>query len=403
MPRSRRDSAAWPQPAVAWELLPPPQPELLTFPTGKDAKAQVEPGQSVKIGQLLVQGALPVYSPVSGTVLDADSTLVCVKNDYEDTALPCAPNPVLDELSNEQIFAAIEHSGAASACGIPTSHTLRGLSSAPKQIVISCLDGSCLGMSQAFTMYHRGEQVLGGLRILMRLLGAPGGTILVPADQKPLLDKVLRLLPADNTITMRAVRPRYPAPPAASLLKQCRQTPDTALLLSAQEAAAIYDSVYFSTPVLKQMLTLATPDRLYCMYVMLGTPLVQVLSQANLLESATAIAAGDGLTGKLLTDLCFPIQSAVSQFTLFSTPPSAPSPLCIHCGRCATVCPANLRPDRVYSHLGRPASARFLARTASRCLQCGLCQYHCPAKLPLLQALQQIRTQQDVQEVLQHG
>ena len=184
MPHSRRDSIAWPQPAVAWELLPSPQPELLTFPTGKDAKAQVEPGQSVKIGQLLVQGALPVYSPVSGTVLDADSTLVCVKNDYEDLALPCTPNPVLDGLSNEQIFAAIEHSGAASACGIPTSHTLRGLSSAPKQIVISCLDGSCLGMSQAFTMYHRGEQVLGGLRILMRLLGAPCGTILVSADQK---------------------------------------------------------------------------------------------------------------------------------------------------------------------------------------------------------------------------
>lgn len=396
MSQFRRRTPAWSQPPVAWDLLPAPQPELLTFPLPKTAQLQVKTGQSVKAGQKLAQTDAGIFCPVSGTVLEAGSEQVCVQNDFTGQALAAPPNPVLDELSPEQIFAAIENSGAAGPDGVPTARRLRGLSSPPDSIAVCCTDAGCNAMSQAFTLYHQGEKVLGGLRVLLRLLGTKDGLVLAPARQKPLLDKLQRLLPADNTVTMRTVPLRYPALSASDLLGK------TALILSAQEAAAVYDSVYLSQPVLRRMMTLTTPDRTYAMDVLLGTPLSHVLTQAGLLESASAVLAGDGLTGGLVTDLQMPVTVALSQITIFTGPPKPSGTVCIHCGRCAAACPAGLRPDRVFLSRGRPASAAFLRRTAKACIQCGLCQYHCPARLPLLQLLQTIR-RQDIQEVYQHG
>jgi H+/Na+-translocating ferredoxin:NAD+ oxidoreductase subunit C len=70
--------------------------------------------------------------------------------------------------------------------------------------------------------------------------------------------------------------------------------------------------------------------------------------------------------------------------------PASPSPSdheqpCIRCGDCATVCPAQLQPQRLLLQL-RDGLLRDAEREgALECIECGRCDAMCPSRIPLLQ------------------
>ncbi|HTA65170.1 MAG TPA: 4Fe-4S dicluster domain-containing protein [Xanthomonadaceae bacterium] len=70
--------------------------------------------------------------------------------------------------------------------------------------------------------------------------------------------------------------------------------------------------------------------------------------------------------------------------------PGSPSPSgheqpCIRCGDCATVCPAQLQPQRLLLqlHYGHLHDAE--RDGALDCIECGRCDTACPSRIPLLQ------------------
>lgn len=381
----------WPQNALSWQLLPPPEPERLQFPRVPEQTPLVRPGQSVRRGQRLFFGPVNRYSPVSGTVVAGPGDALTVQNDFLGLSVPFSAVPTLDALTPGQILTAIGESGSQGPDGRPTADRLRDLSQAPRVLLISCLDTA--GQDQSAVLFHKGEQVLGGIRILLRLLRIPRAVLAVPAETQPLWDKLRRLLPADGTVTARPVPLRYPPLPPQRFLAREDRAPDRSLLLWAQEAAAVYDCVYLGRPVLTRILTVCWEGQSRTLEIPLGTPAGTALLSAGAPLSGSAVLLGDGLTGRPLTDPAAPLGLDTPLLTLLPHRLPEPERSCLHCGRCAARCPARLRPDRLFRDPGQLSGA--LAGQQAKCLGCGLCQYVCPTGLRL-PALPQPRFPQEV-------
>jgi electron transport complex protein RnfC len=68
-----------------------------------------------------------------------------------------------------------------------------------------------------------------------------------------------------------------------------------------------------------------------------------------------------------------------------STPSIDSEQPCIRCGDCATVCPAQLHPQRLLLQL-RDGQLQAAERDgALDCIECGRCDMVCPSRIPLLQ------------------
>ena len=55
--------------------------------------------------------------------------------------------------------------------------------------------------------------------------------------------------------------------------------------------------------------------------------------------------------------------------------------VCIRCGKCTDVCPAQLSPVLIRDNIDKPNNLRKLK--VKRCMECGLCSYICPSKIKL--------------------
>ena len=64
---------------------------------------------------------------------------------------------------------------------------------------------------------------------------------------------------------------------------------------------------------------------------------------------------------------------------------------CIRCGRCVSVCPSNLVPQKMAVAAMNHDYDAFVKLNGMECYECGSCTYICPARRPLTQSFKQAR------------
>ena len=64
---------------------------------------------------------------------------------------------------------------------------------------------------------------------------------------------------------------------------------------------------------------------------------------------------------------------------------------CIRCGRCVSVCPENLVPQKMMKAAMKHDLEQFKKLNGMECVECGSCSYVCPAKRPLTQQIKSMR------------
>ena len=64
---------------------------------------------------------------------------------------------------------------------------------------------------------------------------------------------------------------------------------------------------------------------------------------------------------------------------------------CIRCGRCVSVCPGRIVPQKLMDAAERHDLKQFEALDGMECCECGCCTWVCPAKRRLTQAFKQMR------------
>jgi electron transport complex protein RnfC len=123
--------------------------------------------------------------------------------------------------------------------------------------------------------------------------------------------------------------------------------------------------------------------------VRLGTPIGQVLQAAGGPSKAGKIIVGGPMMGLAQYDPHAPV-TRETEGVFVQAPASVQhftDQPCIHCGRCVSVCPVNLVP----SDLGKLCEFQHFEAAAEKdllsCIECGCCAYVCPSRRPMVHYL----------------
>ena len=161
-------------------------------------------------------------------------------------------------------------------------------------------------------------------------------------------------------------------------------------VISAENLAFVARCLHKGKPRTNKLVTVSAPDldRPVTVRVRLGTPVAHILKCLNVMvNKGDRIIFGGPLMGVAQPDLNANVVTVVSGITVIPSSEVVPftDAPCINCGRCVSVCPANIQVNLVgrYSEFGYFEKA--VMGGSGSCVECGLCAYVCPVRRPLLQ------------------
>ena len=128
--------------------------------------------------------------------------------------------------------------------------------------------------------------------------------------------------------------------------------------------------------------------------VLLGTSYAELAEAAGgFKQEPEKLISGGPMMGQALFDLQIPVAKTSSALTCLSKDQvAAMAPTaCIRCGRCVTVCPGRIVPQKLMQAAERRDLEEFVRLDGMECCECGCCAYICPARRPLTQAFKEMR------------
>jgi len=364
-----------------------PEPGRVTLPLLWGETPLVRTGERVFLGQKLADGAgeaVPVHASVSGTVaaiapkLCADGKrwpAVVLDSDGGDRPDPAARGcPLADGLSSEELFALLCEAGIREGGGRSLASVIESAGGC-RTLICSAADEEPFTLAEDAALTAEPERVIGGLRLLMRLIRPEKTVLAVSAAQREAVRAAARWLPRDGGLSMAVLPDRYPlTDPRRLAAMLCPDGEGT--VVRASSAAAAEAAVYDGTPVTRQTVSVNWLTGQKVFSVPLGTPVSLVLAACGRPETEAVL--GGPMTGRRLANWNVPVTKGMAGLTLLAAERDGrPGTACIRCGRCAAVCPAGLRP---YLAARRRGGAAW-----ENCLRCGACEYCCPAGRPLME------------------
>jgi electron transport complex protein RnfC len=250
-------------------------------------------------------------------------------------------------------------------------------------------------------MVERTRDLLRGIRIAMKVSGAPRAIIGVEDNKPDAIAAIEAALPADGTITVKALETKYPQGAEDTIIYALlgREIPAGqrpaaigVLVNNVMTLAYLGRVLPAGEGMVERVLTVAGPavERPGNYIVPIGTPLRFLLEQVGARSSAKEIILGGPMMGMTISSLDVPVTKGTSGVLAFAAAQVADdaqrSYACVRCGECLKVCPKFLNP----SQLGLLAAKREYAAMAEsfnldRCFECGCCSYVCPSHIPLVQ------------------
>ncbi len=403
-----------------------PKDELV-FPMsqhiGAPAKPTVSVGDAVKMGQIIGEAggliSANIVSSVSGKVTKIEQRLtgsgakancVVIENDGEYEAVEgFGEERDYTALSKEEIRQIIKDAGIVGmgGAGFPTNVKVT-----PKNedqidyVIINGAECEPYLTSDYRLMLEKPEQLIMGLKVLLRLFDNAKGIIAIEDNKPEAISKLSYLTQDEPLISVKALKTKYPQGAERQVIYVTTGRKIYSKMLPAdagcvvdnvQTVLAVYDAVCRSIPSISRVMTLtgdamAKPQNYE---VKFGMSHAELLEEAGGLVDGGAekIISGGPMMGMAMYDLNVPITKTSSSILAMSKDEvAACEPTnCIRCGRCATVCPSHLVPQKMAEAAERSDLELFQKLNGMECYECGTCTYVCPAKRRLTQSFKQAR------------
>ena len=392
-----------------------PEPDTVIIPLsmhiGAPANPVVQAGDTVKVGQLIGEQAgfisAPVHSSVSGTVVAVEPHThpnkgpgvmsVVIKNDGKNTLHESVkPSKPLEELTPDEIIDIVKEKGIVGLGGatFPTYVKLKP----GKPIDAVLINGS--ECEPYLTADHRvmleyAEDIVFGLRAMMKAVAAPEGVILIE-DNKPdaiaLMEE--KVAPYDN-IRICAAKTQYPEGAEKMLIKKVmgRQVPSGKLpadvgcvVSNTSTAKAISDAIRKGMPLVERVVSVTgeyikNPGNFV---VKLGTEVQELIDYCGgITGEDVTLKMGGPMMGAPLKDTHVPIIKG-SNGVIAIAADHTEEQECIKCGRCVDVCPMELEPLNIAKFAQLGDAEKLLQLNVMDCFSCRCCEYICSSKIPLV-------------------
>ena len=397
------------------ELTRFPEPDEVVIPlhmhSGKPASPLVKPGDHVKVGQKIGEQngfiSAPVHASVSGTVLAVekrrhpvlgDGVLsVVIRNDKRNTPDESVkPNKDIDDLTPEEIVEIVKDKGITGMGGAGFPAYVKLMPGKPiDAVLLNGCECEPLLTADHQVLLHYGDDVICGLRAMMKAVSAPRGVIAVEDNKPDAIALLTEKTAAYDDIDVVTCRTKYPQGAEKMLIKRIlgRSVPSGglpadagAVVSNVSSAKAIADAIKTGMPLVERVVcvtgeNIAKPGNYL---VKIGTSIRELIEYCGgIAGDDVTVKMGGPMMGTPQADLDVPVIKATNGVIAVETDHTVPQP-CIQCGRCADVCPMELFPlyFAKYQDEGNVQSLRD--RNIMDCIECRCCEYICSSKIPLV-------------------
>ncbi|MCL4537782.1 MAG: electron transport complex subunit RsxC [Nitrospirae bacterium] len=385
---------------------------------GAPCKLSVSVGQEVKKGEAIgtPEGfvSAPVHSSVSGKVIAIGEfplatgrmvTSVVIENDGKEEWASLKDNPDYMKLSPDELKGKVKDAGIVGMGGaaFPAHVKLSPPKEKPVDVVI--LNGAeCEPYLTADyrLMLERPQDVVEGLKILMRILGVNKGFIGIENNKPDAVEAMKKAASGEGNIQICALEVKYPQGAEKMLIRATvgREVPPRGLPMDVGvvvqnigTAVAIYEAARYGKPLIERIVTVTgegikEPKNLM---VKIGTLVSDLIEECGGLKSEVAkVVSGGPMMGFAMYSLDVPVTKGTSgvlvlpEEGVIHAEDFGP---CIRCGRCIDICPMGLMPSMLSVLSERGFYEETKDYNLFDCFECGSCTYVCPSKRPIVQLI----------------
>lgn len=395
-----------------------PDPLNVVIPMSQHAGAPAEPivevGQHVKMGQKIAEAkgliSSAIHSSVSGTVVAIEPRLhtvsglealaIVIQSDGKNT-LHESVKPVgeLDNLSPDEIIEIVREKGIVGmgGAGFPTAVKLK----APKPIELVLLNGcECEPILTADhqVLLDYADDVIYGLKAMMKASGAPKGVIAIEDNKQDAIE-LLQGKTADlPNIEIVVAKTKYPQGAEKMLIKKVmgKQVPSGglpmdvgAIVCNVSTAKAISDAIQTGMPLIERVVTVSGErmNKPGNYLVKIGTSVKDIISHCGDVKGDdVTVKIGGPMMGFKVENLNVPMLKCSNGIIAIETIVKE-AVECIKCGRCADVCPMELRPLYYTKYALTEDWEGMKTQNLMDCIECGCCEYICSSKIPIVERI----------------
>lgn len=404
-------------PAVRMTVLPKTVLLPMAQHIGAPAVPTVKPGDRVYVGTLVAEAAgfvsAPVYSSVSGTVKKIESYLssqgrTCPAIRIEsDGLMEPDPNIKAPEITD---FASLSDAARAAGlvglggAGFPTAVKLSPtVKDKLDTLIINGAECEPYITSDTRTMLDSSEYIKKGIDLIRRTSSIKSVIIGIENNKKSAIDKLTSLFASDEGVRVVSMPDKYPQGAEKILIYNLSgrivpegKLPSDAGVLVMNVTTIAFLAKYIETgmPLVEKCITvdgsaIESPKNII---VPIGTSIADVLREVEAdIDAVGKLLYGGPMMGVAVYSVDDPILKNTNAITALSVRDSLPKrqTACIHCGRCAAICPMGLLPT-VFSkamNVDSPEERieRLTTAKINLCIECGSCSFVCPAGRPLVE------------------
>ncbi len=389
----------------------------LTQCLGASPEPIVNKGDKVKVGQLIAKGnafiSANIHASVSGTVSKVDDAVdasgfrrksIVIDVEGDEWVESIDRNTAINNnivASKEDIIAKIKEAGIVGMGGatFPTHVKLMvPQGKTAKYLIINGVECEPYLTSDHRVMLERGEEMIIGVRVLMKALSVDEAYIGIERNKQDAIDHLSKLVEKILGIHIVPLKVKYPQGGEKQLIKAVvnREVPSGKLPIevgcvvqNVGTALAVYEAVQKNKPLIDRVVTVTgTSVKNPCnLLARIGTPISMLLEEAGgVPEDTKKVINGGPMMGKALNTLEVNVVKGMSGLVIMPERESK-RPVtsnCIRCAKCTFVCPMGLAPYQISLMTESGNEAMAENERVMDCMECGSCAYTCPSARPLL-------------------
>jgi electron transport complex protein RnfC len=421
-----------------------PIPDELILPlaqhAGTAAKPIVEPGDTVKINQIIAkaQGFISanIHAPVNAKVVAIELRPVPHPSGLSATCiiLKPAPDAQWPELSNKQVTRSdisrfdpddirrtIREAGIVGLGGavFPTAVKVKtGIDRDIDTLIINGCECEPWITCDEMMFREQPQQIIAGACLLEQAVKADKRVLAIEHDAEAAIKNLQgAIVDCGDPIELKVLSTIYPTGGERQLIYRItgKEVPVHGLpadigvaVYNSGTAAAVYRAVIHQQPLTSRYVTVTGYGikQPRVLEVLIGTPVSTLINFCGgYAEDANGLIMGGAMMGLRLLHDQTPVTKAMNCI-LVTTPEMSRDEQgempCIRCGECTIACPANLIPQQLLTYSRADNLEEAQRWHLESCIECGCCNAVCPSHIPLVTYFRHTKSEIRAQGIAKH-
>ena len=383
---------------------------------GSPSTPIVSVGEQVKTGQLIAEStgfvSIPQHSSISGKITKIDRFLHANGSISQAIEISSDGNDEWIELSDDENYMDLpieemkQRVGKAGICGMggagfPTFVKLSPPADKPiDTVILNGVECEPYLSSDHRLMLEKGEDIVRGLKLIMKMVGAKVGMIGIEANKPDAIELMSKICSKEASLSVVPLQLRYPQGAEKQLIFAAtgRKVPNGGGLPSAVgvvvqnvgTAFAIYEAVRYQKPLIERIISVtgSVVKQPKNFRARIGSPFQDLVEACGgLNQEPGKYISGGPMMGFAIPSLEASMGKGSSGLVVLNKKEASDIEErdCLRCARCVDVCPMDLMPALMVSQVKVKNLDMAVKMGLNDCIKCGSCAYVCPAHIRLVQ------------------